>query len=48
MRALGVSDLPPAMETGRVEVLIKVLNKALTNKRYQIKFYVCFFFLLTR
>ncbi|KAJ7920516.1 hypothetical protein B0H13DRAFT_2319419 [Mycena leptocephala] len=37
MRALGISDLPPAMETGRVEVLIKYLSKALTAKRYHIK-----------
>ncbi|KAJ6631672.1 hypothetical protein B0H10DRAFT_1979731 [Mycena sp. CBHHK59/15] len=37
MRALGISDLPPAMETGRVEVLLKFLSKALTAKRYLIK-----------
>ncbi|KAJ6544691.1 hypothetical protein B0H10DRAFT_2133763 [Mycena sp. CBHHK59/15] len=37
MRALGISDLPPAMETGRVEVLLKFLRKALTAKRYLIK-----------
>ncbi|KAJ7939127.1 hypothetical protein B0H13DRAFT_2300865 [Mycena leptocephala] len=37
MRVLGISDLPPAMETGRVEVLLKFLSKALTGKRYHIK-----------
>ncbi|KAJ7811520.1 hypothetical protein B0H13DRAFT_2448054 [Mycena leptocephala] len=37
MRALGISDLPLAMETGRVEVLIKFLSKALTTKRNHIK-----------
>ncbi|KAJ7030648.1 hypothetical protein C8F04DRAFT_1236456 [Mycena alexandri] len=40
MRELGVSDLPPAMETGRVDVLLKFLNKALTTKRYQIKYHL--------
>jgi hypothetical protein len=43
MRALGISDLPPAMETGRVEVLLKFLSKALTGKRYHIKSQVCAF-----
>jgi hypothetical protein len=42
MRALGISDLPPA-KTGRVEVLIKYLSKALTGKRYHIKSQVCAF-----
>ncbi|KAJ7899601.1 hypothetical protein B0H14DRAFT_2556658 [Mycena olivaceomarginata] len=37
MRALGISDLPLTMETGRVEVLIKFLSKALTTKRNHIK-----------
>ncbi|KAJ6620124.1 hypothetical protein B0H10DRAFT_2216172 [Mycena sp. CBHHK59/15] len=37
MRALGISDLPPAMETGRVEVLMKFLGKSLTTKCYHIK-----------
>jgi hypothetical protein len=41
MRALGISDLPLAMETGRVEVLIKFLSKALTTKRNHIKTQVC-------
>ncbi|KAF7351462.1 hypothetical protein MSAN_01578300 [Mycena sanguinolenta] len=37
MRSLGVSDMPPAYETGRCDVLLKVLGKALTDKRYLIK-----------
>ncbi|KAJ7504033.1 hypothetical protein B0H11DRAFT_2353041 [Mycena galericulata] len=37
MRALGVADMPPSMETGRCEVLMKVVGKALINKRYHIK-----------
>ncbi|KAJ6456979.1 hypothetical protein C8R45DRAFT_1110757 [Mycena sanguinolenta] len=37
MRLLGVSDMPPSHETGRCDVLIKVLGKALTDKRYHIK-----------
>ncbi|KAJ7644881.1 hypothetical protein FB45DRAFT_300554 [Roridomyces roridus] len=37
MRAMGVKDLPPAMETGRVAVLAKVIGKALTDKRFEIK-----------
>ncbi|KAJ7878962.1 hypothetical protein B0H13DRAFT_2278936 [Mycena leptocephala] len=37
IHALSISDLPPAMETGRVEVLNKFLSKALTTKRNHIK-----------
>lgn len=41
MRMLAVADLPPAMETGRCEVLYKCIGKALTDKRCVIKTQVC-------
>ncbi|KAJ7614820.1 hypothetical protein FB45DRAFT_936123, partial [Roridomyces roridus] len=37
MRTMGVKDMPPAMETGRVAILAKVIGKALTDKRFEIK-----------
>lgn len=40
MRMLGVADMPPSMETGRCELLLACLGKALTDKRYHIKFQV--------
>ncbi|KAJ7442084.1 hypothetical protein B0H11DRAFT_2251709 [Mycena galericulata] len=37
MRTLQVKDLPPAMETGRCDVVLKYIGKALTDKRFLIK-----------
>ncbi|KAJ7099941.1 hypothetical protein B0H15DRAFT_818114 [Mycena belliarum] len=37
MRKLGVEGLPPAMETGRSAVVLKIIGKALTDTRYHIK-----------
>ncbi|KAJ6538142.1 hypothetical protein B0H19DRAFT_1181806 [Mycena capillaripes] len=37
MRMLSVADLPPSLETGRCEVLMKVINRALIAKRYHIR-----------
>ncbi|KAJ7140291.1 hypothetical protein C8R43DRAFT_1018169 [Mycena crocata] len=37
MRMLGVLDLPPPSETGRCEVVLKCIGKALTDKRHYIK-----------
>ncbi|KAJ6559656.1 hypothetical protein B0H19DRAFT_1145579 [Mycena capillaripes] len=37
MRMLNVEDLPSSLETGRCEVLMKVINRALIAKRYHIK-----------
>ncbi|KAJ7673014.1 hypothetical protein DFH06DRAFT_1467435 [Mycena polygramma] len=40
MRVRGIADLPPPYETGRCEVLHKVLGKAMTDRRCHIKFQV--------
>ncbi|KAF8198374.1 hypothetical protein K438DRAFT_1933682 [Mycena galopus ATCC 62051] len=37
MRVLGISGLPPPMETGRCEVVTDCIGGALTNKRHSIK-----------
>ncbi|KAJ7122382.1 hypothetical protein C8R44DRAFT_876680 [Mycena epipterygia] len=37
MRMLGVTDMPPSMETGQFDLLLTCLSKALTEKRYHIK-----------
>ncbi|KAJ7767827.1 hypothetical protein B0H16DRAFT_1716738 [Mycena metata] len=41
MRTVGVAQLPPTFETGRCEVLNKVLGKACIDKRCHIKTEVC-------
>ncbi|KAJ7133712.1 hypothetical protein C8R43DRAFT_1133250 [Mycena crocata] len=37
MRMLGVMDLPPPSETGRCEVVLKCIGKALIDRRHLIK-----------
>ncbi|KAJ7112276.1 hypothetical protein C8R44DRAFT_741965 [Mycena epipterygia] len=37
MRMLGVTDMPSSMETGRCDLLLTCLSKALTDKWYHIK-----------
>lgn len=37
MRELKVEDLPPTSETGRCDVVLSVISKALTDARCQIK-----------
>lgn len=37
MRKLNVSNLPPATETGRCDIVIEIIKKGMTDARHNIK-----------